>query len=123
MDEFRELMLPLPSARAKFDDEPSKSLCDRVLGEIGMDMGQMKTKPPRDVYFSRGNRPGFIFPQGVNSTDGEDEMHAGRRMLTLAFDLPRGCYATILVKRITTVAADATGSPLPVPSSPGERRA
>jgi tRNA pseudouridine13 synthase len=105
-DELQHLMLPLPSARARFDDEPSKALCERVLKDVGIELRQLKTKPPRDVYFSRGNRPAFIFPQGINSSDAEDEMHAGRRKLTLAFDLPRGCYATILVKRITTVAAE-----------------
>jgi len=102
---FRDLLLPLPSARAKFDDERDRKLCDRVLADIGMELAQLKTKPPRDVYFSRGNRPAFLFPQGVRSTAGSDELYPGRRCLTLAFDLPRGAYATMLVKRITTVAA------------------
>ena len=30
-----------------------------------------------------------------------DELHPGRRKLVLSFDLPRGSYATLIVKRIT----------------------
>ena len=107
LEEFREMLLPLPSARAKIEDESIQELCDRVLQQIGMELKQLKTKVPRDVYFSRGDRKAFVFPQGVTATDEEDDMHEGRRMMTLKFDLPRGCYATILIKRITTLAADA----------------
>ena len=33
-----------------------------------------------------------------------DDLHAGRQALKMAFELPKGSYATILVKRITEVA-------------------
>ena len=108
--EFRDMLLPLPSARAKIEDESIRQLCDRVLQQIGMELKQLKTKVPRDVYFSRGDRKAFVFPQGVTAKDEDDDMHPGRRMMTLKFDLPRGCYATILIKRITTLADDAVQS-------------
>lgn len=106
LQEFRDMMLPLPSARAKIEDQSIQQICDRVLQQIGMELKQLKTKVPRDVYFSRGDRKAFVFPQAVTATDAEDDMHAGRRLMTLQFDLPRGCYATILIKRITTLAAE-----------------
>ena len=43
-------------------------------------------------------------PSEVSSTEIEDDMYRGQRALRLAFSLPRGCYATILVKRITSAA-------------------
>ena len=36
-----------------------------------------------------------------------DELHPGRRALRLRFELPKGSYATILVKRITDAAESA----------------
>ena len=104
--DFKDLLLPLPSARARLDSERDAGLADRVLKGIGMELKQLKTKAPRDVYFSRGNRPAFIFPEGVAHEVRGDDMHPGRRSLTLRLDLPRGAYATILVKRITNVAAE-----------------
>ncbi len=106
VEAFRGLQLPLPSARAKMEDAQIVALCESVLDGIGMKMSELKTKTPRDVYFSRGSRLGFVFPTQVNATDEEDDMHRGRRMMTLRFDLPRGCYATILIKRITTLAVE-----------------
>jgi tRNA pseudouridine13 synthase len=32
---------------------------------------------------------------------GDDDLNCGRRKLTLHFELPRGCYATMVVKRLT----------------------
>ena len=35
------------------------------------------------------------------ATPDADELNKGRRKMTLRFDLPRGSYATMLVKRVT----------------------
>ena len=40
-----------------------------------------------------------------------EELYDGRSMLTLAFDLPRGSYATILIKRLTEVSSVDVGGP------------
>ena len=40
----------------------------------------------------------------VACADGDDELYPGRHKMTLNFDLPRGAYATILVKRLTDAA-------------------
>ena len=42
-----------------------------------------------------------IRADGLKWSSGEDEMAHGRRRMTLDFILPRGSYATILIKRIT----------------------
>jgi tRNA pseudouridine13 synthase len=40
-------------------------------------------------------------PEGLRSEAGPDDLHPGRQRLVLDFDLPRGSYATLIVKRIT----------------------
>jgi tRNA pseudouridine13 synthase len=52
-------------------------------------------------FFSRGERAGCARPENLSSLGENDEKHRTRRKLTLRFDLPRGSYATMLVKRLT----------------------
>jgi tRNA pseudouridine13 synthase len=37
----------------------------------------------------------------LSHTTGTDELYPGRHKLTLKFDLPRGSYATMVIKRLT----------------------
>jgi tRNA(Glu) U13 pseudouridine synthase TruD len=39
-------------------------------------------------------------PEGLEGSAASDDMNAGRQKLTLEFVLPRGCYATLIVKRL-----------------------
>jgi tRNA(Glu) U13 pseudouridine synthase TruD len=38
---------------------------------------------------------------GMELTRGDDELYPKRTRLTLVFELPRGAYATLVVKRLT----------------------
>jgi tRNA pseudouridine13 synthase len=58
----------------------------------------------KDVFFSKGTRASLVFPEKLQHVTGDDELHPGRKALELSFELPRGSYATILVKRITDAA-------------------
>ena len=51
--------------------------------------------------------PGCVRPAGLEHTAAADDLNRGRQKLTLRFDLPRGSYATMLVKRVTAVAPTA----------------
>jgi len=49
----------------------------------------------------RGKRALLLFPQDIAlSADKPDELFPGQRRLTLSFVLPRGSYATLLVKAL-----------------------
>jgi tRNA pseudouridine13 synthase len=41
-------------------------------------------------------------PTGLQHQSGPDDCNAGRQKLTLTFELPRGSYATLIVKRMTS---------------------
>ena len=98
---FHTLQLPLPSARLKISPEdPIKAIIDEVLGEEGMTLPQMKLKHFREPFFSKGNRPAYFMPANLVGQLQIDEVHAGRSKVVLAFELPRGSYATMLIKRI-----------------------
>lgn len=93
--------LPLPSARLHLDDGPVKSLVNAVLCEQGLELRELRVKYPRDSFFSKGDRAVTFVPQNLRHKVSEDEVYPGRQALRLNFDLPRGSYATVLVKRIT----------------------
>lgn len=95
------LQLPLPSARLKLEGGPLQELAEQVVRDAGLEWRELRVKYPRDSFFSKGWRNAVSVPQELAAEQAEDELHAGRRKLTLRFILPRGSYATILVKRLT----------------------
>ncbi len=100
------LKLPLPSARVDLDPtDHRRHLMDAVLAEDGIQAEQLKLKGFKEMFFSKGERAALCIPQEVRFEQDDDEKHPGRNKLTLAFDLPRGCYATMVVKRVTAVRA------------------
>jgi tRNA pseudouridine13 synthase len=107
---WESLVLPLPSARVK--PEPGAAwadLADEVLRDEGLTLAELKIKGMQKPFFSRGERAGCVRPANLAHAADADDLNPGRRKLTLTFDLPRGSYATMLVKRITAF------SPPPVP--------
>ena len=97
-----DLQLPLHSARVHLDDaDPRKALYDQVMAEDGVTVEQFKLKGLRDMFFSKGERPAWCLPAELHWEALPDETRAGHQALRLRFDLPRGSYATLLIKRIT----------------------
>ena len=92
--------LPLPSARLHLEEGPIRRLVTEVVGEMGLELRQMRVKYPRDSFFSKGWRHAIFFPEQLRHESLPDELHPGRRKLTLRFLLPRGSYATLLIRRI-----------------------
>ena len=99
---WENLQLPLPSARLKLDPQsPLSPIVEDVLKEEGLTLAELKIKGLQKPFFSRGERAGCVRPAGMESLGENDEKHRTRKKLTLKFELPRGSYATMLVKRIT----------------------
>ena len=93
--------LPLPSARIDHPDGEIGDLLDRVLTAENIELRQIRVKYPRDSFFSKGSRRAMIHPSNLDCSTETDELYPGRKKLRLTFELPRGSYATILVKRLT----------------------
>ena len=110
---LQSLQLPLPSARIDRPEGIVGELLDEVLREEQIELRQLRVKYPRDSFFSRGTRAAIVPPANLSAVADADDLHPGRRLLTLSFDLPRGSYATILVKRLTCG---------PVPATPHDRK-
>lgn len=102
---WESLTLPLPSARVK--PEPGAAwlpTIEEVLKAEGLTLPELKVKGMQKPFFSKGDRPACVRAENLSHTTDADEMNKGKRKLVFHFDLPRGCYATMLVKRVTQVA-------------------
>lgn len=103
-ERLHALRIPLPSARVEVDDPSVREHVDRVLAEDGLTLAQVQVREPRGSFFSKGVRAAVLRAPELALEGAADELEPPRRRLTLAFDLPRGAYATVLVKRLTDVA-------------------
>ena len=84
---------------------------EQVVRDAGLEWRELRVKYPRDSFFSKGWRSAVAVPQDLAAEPADDELHPPRHKLTLRFILPRGSYATILVKRLTVSAGSAAEEP------------
>jgi tRNA pseudouridine13 synthase len=100
--EWDSLSLPLPSARLKLDDAaPWAGVVRSVMAEEGIPLEQMRIRGMQRPFFSKGERQAKVPIDNLGWAVADDELNRGRKKLELQFELPRGCYATMLVKRLT----------------------
>lgn len=110
-EKLASLVLPLPSARLKADSRIDRAPEDwadvlrRVLENEKVEWRQLTLRGMRRPFFSKGERPMIVRPSSVSAESGPDERHPGRSVVRLRFELPRGSYATLLVKRLFSATA------------------
>jgi tRNA pseudouridine13 synthase len=95
---LRRLELPLPCARQHEWPANTSETLQEVLGPLNMDVKQMRLKFPRDTFFSRGVRAAWLVAGDMTYGWGADSLNPGFECLRLTFELPRGAYATMVVR-------------------------
>ena len=105
-DEFppqldRSVAIPLPNHRARYADPDLAAVAVRVLEEEGLDLDDLKARILKRAYLPKGKRALFLFPEGLSCSASEpDERFPDRHRVTVAFTLPRGSYATLVLKAL-----------------------
>jgi tRNA pseudouridine13 synthase len=97
---LQNAVLPLPSARLRLDNDKLQPLYDAVMAAEGLELRQVRVKYPRDTFFSKGDRRAVVQPGDFSHSMSSDDLHPGKQQLNLGFTLPRGSYATILIRRL-----------------------
>ena len=92
---------PLPSARGKLEEGPTLDLLNAVVAEEGLEKRQLRVKYPRDSFFSKSSRKTIIAVPDLEFEFSDDDLYPKHKKVRLTFDLPRGSYATMLIKRLT----------------------
>ena len=112
---LRSAMVPLPATRTKLPDSgPIRDAALEVVAGQGLGWEDLRVKHLKDVFFSKGFRPALFFVDGLTHEAGPDPLYPGRRLLKLQFELLKGAYATLVVKRVTDAATGPTGDAVPM---------
>jgi tRNA pseudouridine13 synthase len=97
--QLAELWLPLPSARLHLEPgDPREEVVQAVMAEEGLQLRDLQVRGIREMFFSRGERQALCVPAELTGKLEEDDSRRGHVRLILGFELPRGCYATLIVK-------------------------
>jgi tRNA pseudouridine13 synthase len=97
--------LPLPASRTQLPEEGIvREAVLEVISRFGLTWDQLRVKHLKDVFFSKGDRPAIFFAEGLIQRTEADDLYPGRKKIALGFELPKGAYATLVVKRVTDAA-------------------
>ena len=93
--------LPLPAARWRLDPGvPWLAAATSILAAEGLAWENLKIKGLRKPFFTKGERAAWCVPADLIADAAPDERNLGRSSLRLQFTLPRGSYATLIIKRL-----------------------
>jgi tRNA pseudouridine13 synthase len=93
--------IPLPSSRNALPEGWRRQVIEDVLAGFQLAWTDLRVKHLKDVFFSKGSRPALVFPEKLAARVADDSLYRGRKALELSFELGKGSYATIMVKRLT----------------------
>ena len=100
-EQLQSKNLPVPGWDSRIEDPRIAEITAEVLEREGIELRDLKVRQMSRVYINGVERPAILLPKdfGVEG-NGEDELYENREKLTLRFFLPRGGYATLIVKRL-----------------------
>lgn len=98
-DYIKELQIPTASSKAKMPDELTEKIYNEILSERQIKPSQFNLKKIRQAFFKSTERAVLVIPK-IQYKIENDEVYEGKRKLVLEFVLPRGSYATMLIKRV-----------------------
>ena len=82
-------------------DDEVREVLDAVLAREGIGLADLRARQLPKISAHGVSRPAWMRPANLEAGEpGDDERYPGKLRLALSFSLPRGCYATLLVKRL-----------------------
>lgn len=98
----RDTAIPLPNHRTVYAGSDLEAIVAHVLEEEGLSLNDLKARILKKAYLPKGKRALFLFPQAASASLPErDDRFPARHKLALTFTLPRGSYATLVIKTLT----------------------
>jgi tRNA pseudouridine13 synthase len=98
---LRRTVLPVPGYDTVPADPAVASLLDALLAEEGISLSDLRVRQMHRIRVGGVERAAVTMPEDCE-VEGptDDELYPGRQKLSLRFFLPRGSYATVLIKRL-----------------------
>ncbi len=103
---FRAALLPVPGFDTAGADPRVGRILSEVLEEEGIGLSDLRVRQMHGIRIGGVERPAIVVPEDFSiSPPGRDELYPGRLKILLGFFLPRGAYATLLIKRLSLAPA------------------
>jgi tRNA pseudouridine13 synthase len=100
-DLLRDRTFPLLAPDTKFTDEKVKRAAMAVMKRDDMTLASLRVPNTPEIHFDHEERPLFVQPGRLTvGAPQRDELNQGRFRVNVAFTLPPGAYATLVVKRL-----------------------
>ncbi len=98
-------MLPVPGYDTVVADDDVREVLDAVLAGEAIGLDDLRARQLPRISAHGVTRPAWMRPAHLEAREpADDDRYPGKLSLALSFSLPRGCYATILVKRLGLAA-------------------
>jgi tRNA pseudouridine13 synthase len=100
-DLLRDKTFPLLAPDSQFTDDRVKKAAMAVLKRDDMTLASLRVPNTPEIHFDHEERPLFVQPGRLTvGAPQRDELNQGRFRVNVAFTLPPGAYATLVVKRL-----------------------
>jgi tRNA pseudouridine13 synthase len=104
--ELAGTLLPVPGHDTLLTDERIRRIVGEVLDMEGIRLADLRVRQMHRIRVGGVERAAIVVPEGLAiSRPEEDDLYPGRKKSTLRFFLPRGSYATLLIKRLMLPSA------------------
>lgn len=100
--ELRDLKLPVPGHNSEITDKKILKITEEVLAADGIALADLKVKKLYKTAVGGVDRQAIVLPEECKIVEsGADELYPTAHKCRLRFTLPRGSYATLVLKRLT----------------------
>lgn len=100
------LLLPVPGYDTTCADPRVGRILAEVLEEEGIGLADLRVRQMHGIHVGGIERPAVVVPEDFSiSPPAEDDLYPGRLKTVLGFFLPRGAYATLVIKRLSLAPA------------------
>lgn len=100
-EQLRGKSLPVPGWDSQIEDPVIAGIAARVFEREKIELRDLKVRQMSRIYINGIQRPAILLPEGFAIERVEnDELYKSKRKITLKFFLPRGGYATLILKRL-----------------------
>ncbi|MFS8639839.1 MAG: tRNA pseudouridine(13) synthase TruD [Symbiobacteriaceae bacterium] len=97
--ELRQMVIPLPGRGMRFPHPRASRILEGVLRERRLRPAQLEAELLPGLFLKSSPREAWVVPRSVQVNPPEpDERYPGFQRVSLRFTLPRGAYATMLIK-------------------------
>jgi tRNA pseudouridine13 synthase len=104
--ELQGTLIPVPGYDSLITDERIGRIVGEVLNTEGIRLADLRVRQMHRIRVGGVERAAIVVPECLVVSDvEEDDLYPGRKKSTLRFFLPRGSYATLLIKRLMLPSA------------------